>query len=440
MCFFSKRQFAYFLCYSAGLTLTRKYMTKEIEVLDALPGCGKTYAILEMISKNQDKSWLYLSPMKKEINERLPEEMDRFGLRMFISQDKGKANEYKNMNLQVLDAMKEGKSVACTHNLMLRFTQEHIDLIKKHNYNVVCDEELDLIKGYNELKKGDVDFLLDNNHISISETDGKISFISEIATESRYGDVKLFADMGCLYAAKSRHDFLVVQVSPRIVEAANRFILLTYNYKGSIMDTFMSMHGFTSKPLYLALKTSTTERVKQVANLITFIETPSVKKWQKRGSCLSATWWRNISDEDLTGLTKAVRSVITHQKAKSDTTMITFPKAHLGGYDGEYRTKKVLKVDGIDSNVAYVQYNARATNDFEHKTLAIHLTNLYPMQPVLVYMQDMGYLCDRDSYALNTYIQWLFRGCIRKDRPMSVAIFSERMSVLFKDWLGKVDL
>ncbi len=87
-------------------------MTKEIEVLDALPGCGKTYAILEMISKNQDKSWLYLSPMKKEINERLPEEMEKFGLRMFIAQDKGKLNEYKNMNLQVLDAMKAGTSVA----------------------------------------------------------------------------------------------------------------------------------------------------------------------------------------------------------------------------------------------------------------------------------------------------------------------------------------
>ena len=410
-------------------------MTKEIEVLDALPGCGKTYAILEMISKNQDKSWLYLSPMKKEINERLPEEMEKFGLRMFIAQDKGKLNEYKNMNLQVLDAMKDGTSVACTHNLMLRFTQEHIDLIKKHNYIVVCDEELDLIKGYNELKKGDIDFLLDNQHIEIAEKDGKVSFISEIATESRYGDVKLFADMGCLYAAKSRHDFLVVQVSPRIVEAAHRFILLTYKYKGSIMDTFMSMHGFCSTPLNLPLLKSTQDRVKDVANLIKFIETPSVKKWQKKKSCLSATWWRNISEDDVEDLAKAVKSIMVNQKLKSEDIMITFPKAHLGGYDGEYKTKKVLKVNGLDMNESFVQYNARATNDYETKSLAVHLTNLYPMQPVMVYMQDMGFVCDRDNYALSTFIQWLFRGCIRKDKPMSVAIFSDRTSVLFKEWL-----
>ena len=115
--------------------------------------------------------------------------------------------------------------------------------------------------------------------------------------------------------------------------------------------------------------------------------------------------------------------------------MITFPKAHLGGYDSEYTTKKHLKVDGLDPNLSYVQYNARATNDYEHKSLAIHLTNLYPMQPVMVYMQDMGFVCNKDNYALSTFIQWLFRGCIRKDKPMSVAIFSDRMNVLFKEWL-----
>jgi len=415
-------------------------MTKEIEILDALPGCGKTTAVLNMIAKNQERSWLYLSPMKKEINERVPKAADELGLRLFIAQDKGKSNDYKTMGMQVLEAMKEGKSVACTHNLMLRFTQEHINLIEKFNYSVVCDEELDLIKGYNELKKGDIDFLLENKHITIAESDGKVSFVSEMSTDSRYGDVKLFADMGCLYAAKSRHDFLVVQVSPRIVEAAHRFILLTYSFTGSIMDTFMTMHGFTKKSLHLPMLKSTQERIKEVQNLITFIETPSVKKWQKKKSCLSATWWRNIDDSDIVDLSKAVKSIMVNQRAKSNEIMITFPKAHLGGYEGEYKTKKVLKVDGLDMKDSFVQYNARATNDFAHKTLAIHLTNLYPMQPVLVYMQDMGYLCDREAYALNTFIQWVFRGCVRDGKNMKVAIFSERMSVLFKEWLIKVDL
>jgi hypothetical protein len=412
-------------------------VTQTIEILDALPGCGKTHAVLEMMSKNQDVPWLYLSPMKSEIHERVAKDADKFGLRLFIAQDKGKASEYKTMSLQVLEAFKNGDSVACTHNLMLRFTQEHIDMLKKFNYCVVCDEELDLIKGYNDLKKGDVNFLLENKHIEIAPTDGQVSFVSEMSTDTRYGDVKLFADMGCLYAAKTRNDFLVIQVSPRIVEAADRFILLTYNYDGSIMDTFMTMHGFGKKVLHLPMLKTTNERIKEVSKLITFIETPSVKKWQKKKSCLSASWWRTIDDEDLTNLSKAVKSIMTTQKVKSEDIMITFPKAHLGGYDGEYRTRKILKVNGLKMEDSFVQYNARATNDYVHKKLAIHLTNLYPMQPVMVYMQDMGYICDRDSYALSTFIQWLFRGCIRESQPMKVAIFSERTSVLFKEWLMK---
>jgi hypothetical protein len=418
-------------------------VTKQLEILDALPGCGKTTAILKYISEHQDKPWLYLSPMRTEINERVPADADALGLNFFIAVERSEHSDYKTMTLQVLEALKEKKSIACTHNLMLRFTQEHIDLIKLHGYNVVCDEELDLIKGYNQLKKGDIDFLLENKHIEISDTDGKITFLTEISTDSRYGDVKLFADAGCLYSAKTRNDFLVIQISPRLVHNSNRFILLTYNYNGSVMDTFMKMHGFTSVSISdIPLLKSTQERTKEIRDLISFIETPSVKRWQKRKSCLSATWWKNITSEDIEVLTKDVSNIMKSSKVSSDELMITFPKGNLTGYDSETntRTSKKFKLSRIDTNLSYVAYNARATNAYKHKTTAIHLTNLHPMQPVLVYMQDQGFVCDSDSYALSTFIQWLFRGCIREGKPMKVAIFSERMSTLFKMWLSRIDV
>jgi hypothetical protein len=66
--------------------------------------------------------------------------------------------------------------------------------------------------------------------------------------------------------------------------------------------------------------------------------------------------------------------------------------------------------------------------------------DIYPNQPVVAYMQDMMYLCDRDSHATSTLIQWLFRGCIRDNKPMKIALLSSRMSLLFKTWLSRVDL
>lgn len=416
-------------------------MTQQIEILDRLPGCGKTHAIFNYMAEHSEQPWLYLSPMKSEIQNRVPTESDRVGMEFFIAVERGDHPDYKTMGLQVLEAMKEGKSVACTHNLMLRFTDEHITQVKEKGYNIVCDEELDLIKGYNNLKHGDVSFLVENKHIEISPEDGKVTFLSEMSTESRYGDIKLFSDMGCLYSAKSRSEFLVIQISPKIVKAANRFVLLTYNYTGSVMDTFMTMHGFSSKNIEgVNTRKQNKDVAKELLELITFIETPSVKKWHRRKSCFSSTWWKNVSKEDLESIQKAIKSIMTQRKVNSTDLMVTFPMGNLTGRGSDNeRVSKILDLPKVNTDIAYVTYNTRATNAFAHKTLAIHLTNLYPMQPVMVYMQDMGFVCDSDAYALSTLVQWLFRGCIREGKPMQVALFSERMSTLFKHWLVSVE-
>lgn len=415
-------------------------MTKQIKVLDALPGCGKTTAIYKHMNSNQDNPWLYLSPMKDEVEIRLHNDIEHLGLTIdfFIAEDKSTNKERKTMTMQVLEALKRKENIACTHALMLRFTDEHIKEITASGYQVVCDEELNLISAYNDLTKADIDFLLENKHIQISETDGCISLLSDIPDDSRYSDVAMYARMGCLYAAKKRNNFLVLQMSPKIIEAASDFILLTYLYKGSIMDTFMTMHGYTSTKFELELLYSEKERISQVRNLLQIIETPAVKKAQKHA--LSASWWRTASKEDISSLEKNFVSLVRASGLSSDLVMHTLPKANHNGRDGNERTSKLFKPAKFDTNNSFVYSTARATNDYAHKQLAIHMLNVYPNQPVLAYMQDMTYVCDSENYALSTLLQWLFRGCIRKNEPMKVALLSGRMSLLLKQWLSRVDL
>lgn len=405
-------------------------MTKLIETLDALPGCGKTTAIFSYMAKHQDKKWLYLSPMKKEINERVPAEADKFGISFFIASEREEDENYQTKSIQVLEALKNNENIACTHNLMLRFSDRHVELIKSKGYHVVCDEELDLINGYNDLKSGDVKFLLDNGHITIDENDGKVSFVTELEGETRYSEVKRFADFGCLYSAKSRNDFLVVQISPRLIEASERFILLTYNYKGSIMDTFMRMHGYDSKAFEeVSTYKSTDQVIKEISSLVEIIQTPTIKSWHKRKNALSSTWWKTTaSAEDVDDLSKACWQIMRKNNKKSLDTMITLPKSSL-------TAGKKFKSTRFSTQESFITSTARATNEFAHKQLAIHMLNIYPIQPVKVYMHDMGFECDDDVYALNTFIQWLFRGCIRKGEKMQVALFSKRMQDLFTQWL-----
>jgi hypothetical protein len=403
-------------------------MTKEIEILDRLPGCGKTTAIFKYMASNQSNPWLYLSPMKSEIQTRVPAEASEVNMDFFIAVERSEHSEYNTMTNQVLQALQEGRSIACTHNLMLRFTQEHIDLITKHKYNVVCDEELDLIKGYNELKNGDIQYLLENKTIEISEIDGQVKCIADIPMDSRYADIRMYSDMGCLYSAKTRRDFLVLQISPRIVLAANKFMLLTYNYEGSIMNTFMKLHGFsTVYNTTIETYKQNTDVIRELKHLINLADTPSMRRWHKRKSALSATWWKTASKDDLIDLSKAVKSIVKSKKSNSDKLMMTFPKS--AGASSKF------KIDRIDHDLSFIPYNARATNEYAHKELVVHLVNIYPNQPVSVYMQDMGHKCDNDVFAINTLVQWVFRSRVRKGEVIDLAIFSDRMLGLFKEWL-----
>lgn len=415
-------------------------MTKQIKVLDALPGCGKTTAIYKHMDSHQEFPWLYLSPMKDEVEIRLHNDIEHLGLTIdfFIAEDKSTNRERKTMTHQVLEALKRKENIACTHALMMRFTDEHIKEIKDNGYRVVCDEELNLISAYNDLTKGDIEFLLENKHITIDEADGRISLLSDIGDDTRYADVAMYARMGCLYAAKKRNNFLVLQMSPKIIEAASEFILLTYLYQGSIMDTFMTMHGYSSTRFELELLYSEKERIKQLRDLLTIVETPAVKKAQKYA--LSASWWRTASKEDISALEKNFVSIVRASNLSSDLVMHTLPKLNHNGSDGVDKTSKLFKPAKFDTSNSFVYSTARATNQYAHKQLAIHMLNIYPNQPVLAYMQDMTYVCDSDNYALSTLLQWLFRGCIRKNEPMKIALFSKRMSLLLKMWLSRVDI
>lgn len=97
--------------------------------------------------------------------------------------------------------------------------------------------------------------------------------------------------------------------------------------------------------------------------------------------------------------------------------------------------KEVKSRDISQSNL--LAFNIRATNDFKDKTYAIHVLNVFSNVTVSSYLKGYGFVIDEDAYALNTAIQWLFRGCIRERKKMKVTFLSKRMNAIFKEWLLK---
>lgn len=401
-------------------------MTKQIEIVDALPGCGKTHAIFDHIGEHSDRPWLYLTPALAELVIRVPKEAQRAAVDFFIPNEKEDTKSE-----QVLKALRNRENIACTHSLMLRFQREHIEALVIGGYNVVCDEELNLIQKF-EIRAEDVDFLLKHNLIGFDPTDGRVSFLDKgMSLDARYGNVKQLADMGCLYAAKRSNKMLVTQISPELVDAANRFILLTYQYQGSIMQTFMKMHGYTDTALNILLRFSVKDVKEGLRELIEFVETPSIKSVQEKYS-LSKSWWDIASTEkDREAVVKAMRSAITKTKVDKKNVFYTLPKNRVVQSGKALVDTQHLKKEN------FLSCSTRSTCEYDYKELAIHAYALHPPVAVKSYLQDQGFTCSDDTYALNMLIQWLFRGRIRNKEKMKVSILSRKMSALVKEWLLK---
>jgi hypothetical protein len=412
-------------------------MTRLVEVLDALPGSGKTHAIINYMSLHQDKKWLYISPMLEETEERVPKQALDLGMEFFVPYE----DKMYSKSDTCYEALLKGYNICCTHNLMYLFSKKHLEILSLQGYNVVSDEELNLINGYS-IKKEDFDFLLKNKIIDIQQ-DGRVVFLDEdMSLGARYGDIKAKSDLGMLYAANRSDQFLVTQLSPKIIEAADRFILLTYNYKDSLMQVFLKMHKYDYKIFNEVTLWKTDEEIKEtLRKRINIIETPSVKKIQNRYS-LSKSWWSNAKSTERNEVAKAIRSVMKNCNISRDDMFYTVPKDYSvssKGFNTKYignEPKKDSNGNSIDYTRTFIACNARSTNKYANKQLATHAYNLFPNQAVKAFIQGKGFYCNDEVYALNMLIQWLFRGCIRKKEGiLNVAILSKRMSVLFKEWL-----
>jgi len=404
-------------------------MTTTIEVLDALPGCGKTTAIFKYMAENQATPWLYLSPVKDEIDNRVEQLSSEYDMQFYVPRE----DEDSTKTAQILEFMRNGYNVACTHALMMRFTKDHVAAIRQWGYAVCSDEELSLISGYN-IAKADFDFLKRNNLLEIDPVNGKVSFSdSEMSTDSRYGDVKQLADMGCLFAAKRSERMLVCQLSTALILAASRFILLSYNYNGSIMQTFMQLHGIGSSNIdYIELYRTNEQVISKLSELLVVVNTPRMQ--EIRDTCsLSKSWWETNTVKKRQEVYTAMASIPKMLGVKAGDVFFTLPKSVIAPSKGH---KTAVKSNNLSHN-NFIACNVRATNNYAHKQLAIHAYTLYPNTAVKSYMQDLGYACDDDVYALNMLLQWLFRGCIRDGEPMQVVLLSAKMHKLLLQWMNQ---
>ncbi len=404
----------------------------KIEIIDSIMGSGKTTGMIKWLNSNPSNKYIYISPLLSEVEERIPVECERLDF------ESPNTNNHKTKADHLKDLLKDGRNVSFTHNLFTSLTKEHLKLINREQYVLVVDEEVDFIEAYQgkDYRREDIITLEKSGHIRVLEDDlGRVEWTwDEDTYESgtNYEKLKRMCELGMLHCSRRDRGMVVVHLPLGLIQCAQRVIVMTYLYDGSIMNQFMKMKGVETDYFkgFNNIKTEAQVKV-EACERIELIETPTTRKVGNVSSKrMTASWYRDsATKEDLKGIENALKSAC--RKYNKEDVLYTLPK-HLVLPD---KGKPKIQVRGYPASQCFLYAGTKATNLYSDKTVMIHAFNRYPLVSVASYLQDYGFPVDPDHFALTELIQWVWRSAIREGKPIKLCVISTRMRKLFKEWL-----
>ena len=418
-------------------------MTKQVEVLDSLMGCGKTTAIIEWMRMNPTNNYIYISPRLSEVTERIPEGCPELNFKTPVTSNGVSKSE------DMLELLKQGENIATTHALYQQLTWQHTQWVALKGYVLIIDEEVDFISSYNKYSTNDLLTLKQEDFISIDyDNGGKVNWLWDyMKPNTAYESLRSVCNLGMLYVTKSgklkdsslpdshiENEMMVTHIPPKLIDVAERVIVLTYNYYGSIMDKFFSLRGYTSKPFDEVTLMKSEQEVKQRMNdLIQLVNTPTTKKVRRWG--MSKTWYeKTATKKELELIAKGITSVGRKCNALADELMYTCPKSVVVKNSSDKKSGR-MKVERYPVDNCFLYTHCRATNDYRHKTTLVHAFDRHPNTAVERYLCDYGHPVSRDLFALSEMLQWIFRSQIRDDKYINLCIMKDRMERLLLTWL-----
>ena len=411
-------------------------MANVVEVLDKLMGSGKTNAIIKWMEQNPTESYIYVSPLLSEVEEggRLCRSLTNLSF------------EYPQDDLQtkgedMLDMLRTGSNVACTHSLYLSLTEDHLREIEYHGYTVIIDEEVNLINSVTGYTRGDYQWLFDHNHIETDGITGQVSWVGDekLPKDNKYYRFKSYCDNNSMYVTKRDNYMMVSQLPISLISCAKRVIILTYMFNGNILDCFLKIKGIQTKD-FTDIHIDDSHK-RNIKNLITLIEPPPHLVKMK----MSKSWYEDkITSDDILQIERFIYNVASKSKAKSEDVLYTHPKER---FESDSKRKLLIKPNGYYKkrdgkggfNKCWLASSTKATNLYADKWCLIHCYNRYPQTPVEAYINDygndIGVRLKSEVFALSELLQWVWRSRIRKGEPIVLAIGSARMCRIFSNWI-----
>lgn len=409
-------------------------MSKIVEVLDGLMGSGKTTKILEWIDNNPNEKFLFVSPLLSEVEEggRVTSSVNS------VTFECPSVSEHETKSDHLLKLLENGVNIACTHSLYLAVKDEHLNLIEKMGYILIIDEEVNVVDVIDGYSRDDYKWLYENKKIEVSDTDGMISWVckTDVGEDNKYFKFKNLCDYQALYVTKRDSCMMVTHLPIKLMTSAKRVVVLTYMFEGNMLHKFLQLKGVeTVRFDEVVLNEVNGDEIRNLVNLL-----PLDKKVSQLS--LSSTWYEDANEEQLKTVSRYISNIARKYCGDFTDLMYTLPKKRHLSNRGNVNIVKPIKFyrKKIEGEWSYnwIPVQMRATNNYKHKSVAIHCQNRFPLVAVSSYLSDYNCAIDVKVFALSEMVQWIWRSRIREGKPITLAIANKRMYNLFKSWLEEI--
>lgn len=424
---------------------------KEIRmsIVDSIMGGGKTTAALQKINRGYGLRFIYVTPYLPEV-ERVIENTRDF----YQPKDLG---EGKLDSLH--DLLCDGKNIVCTHALFLRATKETMQLIYHGKYILILDEALEILHEYNsvvsvskQVNDKTVKWLIKTNSLKVNDSFNAY-WNGDDEKGFQFSEIVKFSENKTLRCVRNN---LYVEYDPEIFRTFQQIYVLTYLFKGSMLDAFFKMHGFKYEMLSakrigedrfeFCEYNDEQEMKEQFAKLITIYDGSYNDFGKDNPNAYSIKWLKRRTPEEIDLIKKNMRNYKNFVNAASNdvmwTTSISGKAKERLMQKGFKYTKKLTAEEKKQSEkelrsiCQFVPCNARATNDFAKRHVLLYMLNRYFNPNLEDFFSIRGYTLDEDQFALSELLQWIWRSAIREGEPINLYIPSSRMRNLLQEWLG----
>lgn len=430
----------------------------HISIIDSPMGTGKTEMAIQYINQSTpEQKFIVITPYLKEVERFINSCPDK----NFVEPD-ARIGQGRKLT-HFLELIRDEKNIVSTHSLFSNISDEIVHALQSVNYTLILDEVFDVVDKFDlfpeigkhinkeDITRKDIFTLLEKDFISVEE-DFRVTWNSDDYILSKYEPLRRLAERELLYLVNNTFLLWSFPVEVFRLGVFDKIFILTFKFEYQLQSHYYSYYDIVYKKFWinpnddysinetLVGNPHETEWINSIRPLISICDE---KRLNRIGSLimdvnnnvlktsLSKTWYdKNVQLHRKLGNNMANFARHYAQSESTNDIMWTAFSEH---------KKSIKSTNGISAK-NFVALNARATNEYGHKSVLLYPVNRYVNPFFVHFFRKRDIEVNEDGFALSEMLQWIWRSRIRKNKTIDIYIPSQRMRILLEQFLNNEEI